>query len=86
MGRVSKSQCIVDSDSPSLTLCLSIDYIALPYIYCYQVGKWLFYSGMVIILAVMLIRNWRLYKIFYNPRIANRVSIHSMTCQSLLIC
>ncbi|XP_019863258.1 PREDICTED: gamma-aminobutyric acid type B receptor subunit 2-like [Amphimedon queenslandica] len=44
--------------------------IALP-VFC-ELDKWLSSLGMIITLSAMLVRNWRLHKIFYNPKIANR--------------
>jgi gamma-aminobutyric acid type B receptor len=50
-----------------------------------ELAKWLLYFGLVIILATVLIRNWRIYKIFYNPRIEEKKYLsNKIMCLSII--
>ena len=46
----------------------------------WQISHTIWYGSLVLFFTTLLVKNWRIYRIFYNPRIRNRVNMNSFSC------
>ena len=56
------------------------------YLYSMQVGYTIWYVSLALFFSTMLVKNWRLYRIFHNSRNKNRVRIELMKLLIVIIC
>lgn len=53
-------------------------YILLPNHTCMQCKFWMYYIGEAIFITTLIMKNWRIYRIFHNKQLRKIVSyIHS---------